>query len=122
MMDVLKQLQEWDGTAYPEMLRNLPEIDVPIEGVRGWLLQGPTSQLAFFDISRGAVVPPHSHDAQWGIMVEGHMELTIGDETRTIRKGDWYYIPAGVVHSATFPVRVSVIDVFDQRDRYKTKG
>jgi quercetin dioxygenase-like cupin family protein len=115
------QRQEWDGTPYPELIRSLPEIDVPIEGVRGWLLTGSGKQAVFFDILPSAVVPPHSHCDQWGLMVDGEMSLTIGDETKTYRKGDSYYIPEGVVHSAKFITRVNVIDVFDSSDRYSVK-
>jgi quercetin dioxygenase-like cupin family protein len=113
---------DWDGTAFPDLIRNLPEVDVPLEGVRGWLLQGEKRQVVFFDILPGCEVPPHSHCAQWGIMVEGEMELTIGGEKRLIGKGDWYYIPEGVEHSAQFPSRVNVIDFFDSTDRYKARG
>jgi quercetin dioxygenase-like cupin family protein len=73
----------------------------------------------FFDIEPVGVVPPHSHCAQWGMVIDGEMKLTIGDETKVYRKGDWYYIPAGIVHSATFLTRVFVIDVFDDPERYK---
>jgi len=47
--------------------------------------------------------------------------LTIGGETKIYRKGDWYYIPEGVKHSATFLNRVQVMDIFDAPDRYKPK-
>ncbi|UCD65207.1 MAG: cupin domain-containing protein [Candidatus Zixiibacteriota bacterium] len=112
---------KWDGTVYPDMLRNLPEVDMPVEGVRGWLLQGENRQIVFFDIDTTAAVPAHKHCAQWGIMVAGEMSLTIGGETKVYRKGDSYYIPEGVEHSARFHSRVNVIDVFDAADRYKTK-
>ena len=114
-------MKDWDGTAYPEMLRDLPEIDVPLEGVRGWLMQAGERQVAFFDIQPVGAVPAHSHGAQWGIVVEGEMELTIGDETKRYRKGDWYYIPEGVMHSASFPTRVNVIDIFNEPARWKAK-
>ena len=112
---------EWDGTPYPEMIRTCPEIDIPIEGIRGWLLQSNNMQAVFFDILPVGKVPPHSHCAQWGLMIDGEMSLTIGDETKTYRKGDWYFIPEGIVHSATFSTRVHVIDLFDSPDRYKVK-
>jgi len=54
-------------------------------------------------------------------MVEGEMSLTIEEKSKKYRKGDWYYIPEGVVHSATFLTRVNVIDVFDDPERYKIK-
>ncbi len=116
-----KQENEWEGTPYPEMIRGLPEIDIPIQGVRGWLLQGHEQQVVFFDIEPVGKIPPHSHCGQWGLVVEGEMALTIGDETRVYRKGDSYNIPEGVVHSATFLTRVQVIDVFDDPQRYSAK-
>ena len=75
----------------------------------------------FFDIEPIGEVPPHSHSEQWGMVIEGKMSLTIGGETKLYEKGDWYYVPAGVVHSATFPERVFVMDIFDEPQRYKPK-
>ena len=116
-----KLIKKWDGTAYPEMIRDLPEVELPFEGIRGWLIQGGQQQVVFFDIQPVGKVPPHSHCAQWGIMIEGEMSLTIGDDTRIYSKGDWYFIPEGVVHSANFLSRVNIIDIFDATDRYRVK-
>ena len=118
----MKELMEkWEGTPFPEMIRGLPEADLPMAGVRGWIVQAARTQTVFFDIEPNAEVPPHSHCAQWGMVIEGEMNLTIGGKTSLYRKGDWYYIPEGVTHSATFATRVQVLDVFDAPDRYKTK-
>ncbi len=117
-----KKMKKGDSRPYPEMIRNLPEIAVPIPGVRGWLLQGERQQVVFFEIEAGSQIPPHSHCAQWGLMIEGKISLTIGGQTKVYGKGDAYFIPAGVVHSATFPSKVNVIDVFDDSARYKPKA
>ena len=106
---------------YPAEINELPEIEVPFSGVRGHLLQGPDQQLVFFDIEPIGEVTAHRHGAQWGVVLEGEMELTVGDETRTYRKGDTYYIPAGAVHSARFLSRTRVLDFFAEPQRYKTK-
>jgi quercetin dioxygenase-like cupin family protein len=116
-----KFMEQWEGTPYPEMIRGLPEIDVPVEGIRGWLVNGEKNQVGFFDIQSTAKLPPHSHCAQWGMVIEGEMKLTIGGEEKLYRKGDWYYIPAGVTHSATFPTRVQVLDIFDDPQRYQAR-
>ena len=110
-----------DETVYPDFIRNLPEVDVPVKGVRGWLLESGRQQVVFFEIKPDAVVPPHSHCAQWGIMLEGEMDLTIDGNTLRVEKGDHYFIPEGAKHSAQFNSPVSVIDIFDAPDRYKCK-
>jgi quercetin dioxygenase-like cupin family protein len=119
MIDEL--IAKWDSTPFPELIRGLPEADITFEGIRGWLLQGPTAQAVFMDIEPVGEVPPHSHCAQWGIVIGGEMQLSIDGETRTYRAGDWYYIPEGVVHSATFSTRVYVLDVFADPSRYRPR-
>ena len=106
---------------YPDVITNLPEADIPFPGVRGRLSQGEDHQVVFFDIEPIGEVPPHSHGEQWGVVIDGEMDLTIAGQTRTYRKGDSYHIPAGVVHGATFRTPVRVIDVFADRDRYSAK-
>jgi len=109
------------ATHWPELITSLPQADIPFDGVRGWLLQGPNCQQVFFDIEPIGAIPPHSHGAQWGIMVDGEMMLTIGGATHHIKTGDSYVIPAGVEHSATFLTRCRVIDFFEDADRYKLR-
>lgn len=115
-------MKDLDEMPYPGVIRDLPEADVPVEGVRAWLHQGENTQVVFFDIASAAEVPLHSHCAQWGMVIEGEMELTIGEVKKTCRKGDWYFIPEGVSHGATFLTRTFVIDFFDDPGRYKAKS
>ena len=84
---------------FPEIIRRLPEADIPFEGVRGWLSQGEDHQLVFFEIEAIGEVAEHTHGAQWGTVFEGEMDLSIGGETFTCRKGDSYFIPPQVPHS-----------------------
>ena len=104
---------------FPDLIMSLPEADIPFPGVRGWLAQAANRLVVFFDIEPIGEVPPHRHGEQWGIVVEGEMELTIGGHTDVYRKGDSYHIPAGVEHGAKFLTRVRAIDVFADVDRYK---
>ena len=107
--------------AYAESITNLPMIDIPLPGVRGWLSQGPDHQIVFFDIEPIGEIPPHSHGEQSGIVIEGQMELTIAGEMRRYGPGDAYHIPAGAVHSASFLTHVRVMDFFADVARYQVK-
>ncbi|MFH2007095.1 MAG: cupin domain-containing protein [bacterium] len=104
---------------YPDMIRRLPRADIPLDGVVGRLLQAGGHQVVFFEIEPIGAIPPHAHGDQWGVVLEGDMELTIGAETRTYRRGDTYFVPAGVTHSATFRTRFRALDVFGEPDRYQ---
>ena len=97
-----------------------PEAIIPLEGVRGWIAQGEDFQIAFFEIEPGNL-PPHSHSTQWGIVIEGEMSLTIGEETKKYQKGDSYYIPEGIIHQAEFHTYFRALDFFAEPKRYKTK-
>ena len=95
--------------------------DIMFDGVNGWISQAAGHQVVFFEIEPIGEVSAHSHGAQWGIVVDGEMELTIGGAAKTYRKGDSYFIPEGVVHSAVFKSKTWVIDFFADRERYKPK-
>ena len=114
--------KKWKGTPYPEMILNLPEIDIQLEGVRGWLLQAKDKQVVFFDMQPACEVPSHSHCAQWGFVVEGELRLVIGGKSRVYRKGDCYFIPKGIVHSGIPLTKVNAIDIFDDPKRYRIRG
>jgi quercetin dioxygenase-like cupin family protein len=76
----------------------------------------------FFEFQAGFQLQPHSHCAQWGVVVNGDVEFNIGGETQVCRNGDTYLIPAGVTHHARFRTLSYVIDVFDDPARYKVPG
>jgi quercetin dioxygenase-like cupin family protein len=59
-------------------------------------------------------MPRHQHPhEQLGIMLDGALELTIGDETRLLRAGDAYTIPPHLPHHArTLDEGCVVLDIF----------
>lgn len=106
---------------YPEFIRNLPQADLPIEKVVGYLFQGTHGQICFFEFESGTEVPAHSHGNQWGVVLDGEFNLTMNGKTRTLRRGDSYYILAGTVHSAKFEQSCRILDFFEDVDRYEPK-
>jgi len=107
---------------FSTLITGLPEADIGLPGVRAWILSGDGRQVAFFEIEPVGAIPEHAHEEQWGIVVEGEMDLRIGGETRRCRAGDSYHIPAGTPHAATFLTRFRAIDVFANPQRYRAKG
>lgn len=106
---------------FTTLVTGLPEADLGLPGVRAWLLTGDGRQVAFFDIEPIGAIPEHAHEEQWGIVVEGEMDLRIGGVTRRCRAGDSYHVPAGTPHAATFLTRVRAIDVFGSPRRHRAQ-
>lgn len=106
---------------FPDIIHNLPEAIIPVEGLRGWLAQSPAGVVVFFVAEETCFVPPHSHKGQWGTVVDGVAELTADGETRSYLPGESYFIPAGIVHSAHLPKGTKLVEFFEEADRFRLK-
>lgn len=110
--------------SYPDFIKAFPAIDVPFpeDVVQTAVVRSDAGLVAFFNFLKDIELPAHSHGAQWGTVVEGEIELTIGGDTKVYRAGDSYSIPASVEHGALIKAGTRVIDVFEEPDRYPIKG
>jgi len=106
---------------FPDPIKNLPEADIPIEGIKAYLSQSDTHQIIFMEFAKDVELPEHSHAAQIGIVLEGKIDLTIGGKKETFTKGDRYYIPEGVLHSGKIYAGYAVITFFNEPNRYSHK-
>ena len=106
---------------FPEIVTKLPQAEIPFEGIRSHLFQGQNQQFVFMSFDKDAEVPEHSHEAQWGVVLDGEIELTIGGKKHVFRRGDTYFIPRGVPHRAKIKRGYKDLTLFDQKDRYKAK-
>jgi mannose-6-phosphate isomerase-like protein (cupin superfamily) len=106
---------------FPEPIRNLPEADIPLGGIKAYLSQSETHQIIFMEFERDVDLPEHSHAAQIGIVLEGKIDLTIDGKKHTYAKGDRYYIPEGVLHSGKIYAGYADITFFNEPGRYSTK-
>lgn len=107
---------------FPEMIEKLPDVDINFPGVKGKLFQGKEMQAVFFTLEGPADIPPHAHQAQWGVILEGEVEMTIDGQTRTLKQGDSYFIPTGAVHSAHVLSSMKALDFFSEPNRYQPKA
>ena len=79
---------------------DLPNLEI-IPGCRTRIPYGKNLMLSYLEMDEGAVVPIHSHPhEQGGILLQGRLRLTIGDETREVQAGALFIIPPGVPHRA----------------------
>lgn len=114
-------MSDFTNTIYPDMIKNLPDANIPFKGVNGKIFQAVDHQIVFFVIEAIGEVAEHTHGAQWGVVFEGEMDLTINGVTKTYKDGDHYFIPSGVKHSANFKKRTQLMDFFEDKDRYLQK-
>jgi len=106
---------------FPEPIRNLPEADIPLKGVKAYLSQSENHQIIFMEFGEDVELPEHAHAAQVGFVLEGKIELVIGGQRRTYVKGDRYYIPEGVKHSGKIHAGYADATFFNEPSRYLAK-
>ena len=106
---------------FPEPILKLPEADVPFDGVKAFLSQSDNHQIVFMSFTEDTQMQAHSHAAQISFVLEGRIDFTIGDESYSYKKGDRFYIPAGVEHFGKIYKGYADITFFDEPDRYPAK-
>lgn len=102
----------------PDMIQQIEQIP----GIhRRTMATTERMMLCEFKVTKGGIVPPHSHPHdQCGYVVSGKIEFTIGDVTRVLMPGDTYGVPGGLVHGATALEDTLLVEVFSPpRDEYR---
>ncbi len=65
---------------------------------------------------KGTNAPAHSHpEEQFGYVLKGSFEVTIGDEKQVLVAGDSYFIPGGVSHRFRMLEDSVAVDIFSPR-------
>ncbi|MCP4572398.1 MAG: cupin domain-containing protein [bacterium] len=105
----------------PEFLKANPEIDLPLPGVTGWLLQGERQQAVVVEFNETVEVAEHDHADQWEIALSGQVELHRAGGTEVYEAGENFHIPAGQPHGATVHAGYKALIFFDEPDRYQPK-
>jgi len=106
---------------FPKPILELPRADIPIDGLKAYIAQGEHFQILYMEFEKDVIIEEHSHESQWGVILDGQIDLTIDGKEFVFRKGDRYFIPKGVKHSAKIYKGYADITYFNQKDRYKVK-
>ncbi len=74
---------------------------VILEGVTLSAISSGNTMMTFFDFEPGAVIPAHKHsNEQITYVIEGSIEFTLENHTRTLNAGDGVVIRPDQEHSA----------------------
>ncbi|MFX0005753.1 MAG: cupin domain-containing protein [Promethearchaeota archaeon] len=106
---------------FPEPVLKLPRADIPIDGLKAFIAQGDYFQILYMEFEKDVIIEEHSHESQWGVILEGQIDLKIDGKEFVFTKGDRYFIPKGVKHSAKIYKGYADITYFNQKDRYKVR-
>jgi quercetin dioxygenase-like cupin family protein len=83
-------------------------------GVEASTMAGDKIMLSLVELEPHSVVDAHSHPhEQLGMLLEGEVTFTVGDQQQLLRPGDMWRIPGGVVHGlVTGGSKARALDVF----------
>lgn len=84
------------------------------EGLLARAVHGDRITLSLIELDPGAAVPEHRHEnEQMGILLQGSLTFTIGEETREFGPGGTWTVRANVPHSViTGPNGALLVEVF----------
>jgi quercetin dioxygenase-like cupin family protein len=93
-------------------LPDLPEREL-MGGFHGRFVHCDNMTLAFWRVEPDSAAPEHSHPHEQVFhLLEGRMELTVGEHCQTYEPGAVVVIPGDVPHSARSITECRVLDVF----------
>ncbi len=94
-----------------------------LPGFDGKFIHTENMSLGYWSIKAGSILPQHAHvHEQVTHVLEGKLEMTIGDKTEVVEPGKVSVIPSGVKHSGRAITDCIALDVFQPvREDYKAR-
>jgi quercetin dioxygenase-like cupin family protein len=92
-----------------------------VDGITLKAIYGEKCSVSFLELSPYSRIPAHHHDnEQIGIVLEGELEYTIGNETQLCRAGTTFVIPPNTIHSGVVvsDQTAKLIDIFTPPRKY----
>ncbi len=82
-------------------------------GIRSKLESGSNLAMAFMEIAPNKEGVAHGHPFdQCGVVIEGEIEISIGEDEKLLRSMETYFIPAGVNHNwKTISSAAKILDI-----------
>lgn len=86
-----------------------------VQGINIKAVYGTQCSTSFLELQPFARLPEHHHpNEQLGVVLQGEVEYTIGDETQVCRKGTVFLIPPNTPHSGVVVSKepAELLDIF----------
>lgn len=101
-------------------LADVPERELA-KGFHARMVHAGTMTVAHWRAEAGAVLPLHRHPHEMIVnLLEGELEITVGEETTVLRAGGVAVIPGDVPHGVTARTACRILDVWHPpRDDYR---
>ncbi|HBN09686.1 MAG TPA: hypothetical protein DD435_13885 [Cyanobacteria bacterium UBA8530] len=94
-------------------LEELGKTDLENGVVLKRLGSGSNLNAVHWDMNDGSVVPLHHHSQeQFGYVIQGALQIVLGEEKNLLKAGDSYFIPPGIPHEFLAVGQTEAIDVF----------
>jgi quercetin dioxygenase-like cupin family protein len=86
-------------------------------GIRSKVESGTNLMMAFMEIAPNKEGSPHDHSFdQCGVVLEGEIEMSIGDEKKLLKPMETYFILAGINHNwKTFTSSARILDIVSKQ-------
>lgn len=102
-------------TDFPEELKALPKFwgaeDARVYDITGVKAESGW-QILFSNYDAGFSLEEHTHESEnLGVILDGELRFTLNGETKAYGPGEWYRVPKGAPHSASYPVATRSIDI-----------
>ena len=93
-------------------------------GITGHYAHGEKVTFGYIELKKGSAVPMHHHiHEQITYILEGQLDMVIGEVEYSMTTGMYHVIPSDVPHSAIAATDTKVIDVFGPvREDFKTSA
>ena len=100
---------------FPTPIMELPKARLSIDGSTAFVSEAEHHQVVFMHFKKKVELEEHAHEAQWGMVLEGRIDMIIDGISKSFKKGDHYFIPAGIRHSAIIHAGYTDITFFNEK-------
>ena len=92
-----------------------------VAGITGYYAHGSNMTFGYVELKAGSSVPLHRHtNEQITYILEGQLDMIIGDNPYSLTPGMYFVIPSNTTHAAVAITDCKLIDAFSPvREEYK---